>query len=94
MSPLLLECIGAIVRWLLTMTGAALIAKGVITPDQAQRFTDGFAPHVVGAVLLAAPLVWSLWHKWWGQLKLTAARSLPAHADDGMLLDKMRELQR
>lgn len=89
MSPLLLEFVGAIVRWLLTAAGAALVARGVITADQAARFAAGFAP---GIVLLAAPLLWSLAHKWYARVTLKAARELPAGAPDDALRDRVRDL--
>ena len=88
MSPLLLEFIGAVVRWLLTAAGAALVARNVITADQAERFAAGFAPALV---LLAAPLVWSLAHKWYARVTLNAARDLPAGAPDEQLRDRVRD---
>lgn len=92
MSPLLAEFIGAVVRWLLTALGAALVARGVISDDQVARFVGGAAPHVVAALAIAASLAWSLWHKYWSRLKLRAARELPAGADDEQLADRMRDL--
>lgn len=89
MSPLLLEFLGAIVRWVLTAAGAALVAHDVITVDQAERFAAGFAPALV---LLAAPLVWSLAHKWYARVTLNAARELPAGAPDAQLRDRVRGL--
>jgi hypothetical protein len=89
MSPLLVEFIGAIVRWLLTAAGAALVARNVITVDQAARFADGFAPALV---LLLAPLVWSFAHKWYARVTLKAARELPAGAPDDALRDRVRDL--
>lgn len=92
MQPLLVEFIGAIVRWTLTLVGASLVARNVITPDQAQRFTEGFAPELAGAVLVAAPLVWSLVHKWYARVTLEAARELPPGASDEQLRDRTRDL--
>lgn len=89
MSPLLLEFFSAVVRWLLTAAGAALVARNVITVDQAERFATGFAPALV---LLVAPLAWSLAHKWYARLTLTAARELPAGAPDDALRDRVRDL--
>lgn len=86
------EILGAVVRWLLTITGAALVAHNVITADQAARFADGFAPKLAGAVLVLAPLVWSLAHKWYARLTLKAARELPAGAPDDALRDRVRDL--
>lgn len=92
MSPLLAEFVGAVLRWLLTAGGAALVAKGVITDEQAGRFVLASAPHLVALVAIAGSLVWSLWHKYWSRLKLRAARELPAGADDDQLADRMRDL--
>jgi len=83
------EFIGAIVRWLLTAAGAALVARNVITVDQAARFADGFAPAIV---LLLAPLAWSFAHKWYARVTLNAARELPAGAPDEQLRDRVRDL--
>lgn len=92
MQPLLVEFIGAIVRWGLTIFGAALVSKHVITVDQAQRFTNGFAPELAGAVLVAGPLAWSLAHKWYAKTVLDAARELPPGASDEQLRDRTRDL--
>lgn len=92
MSPLLAEFIGAVVRWLLTAAGAYLVAAGVITDEQAGRFVGASVPHVLAVLVLAAPLAWSLWQKYWAGLKLRAARQLPAHADDAQLLDRTKDL--
>lgn len=94
MSPLVAEFLGAVVRWLLTALGAVLVARGVITDDQAGRFVIASVPHVVAILIVAVSLAWSLWHKWWSDLKLRAARDLPAGADDADLLDRMRALAR
>lgn len=92
MSPLLAEFIGALLRWLLTALGASLVARNVITPEQAARFAEGFSGQLVAALALLLPLAWSLWHKWWSRLRLRAARELPAYADDASLRDRMRDL--
>jgi len=92
MSPLLVEFIGALVRWLLTALGASLVARNVITQEQAARFVEGFSGQLVAALALLLPLAWSLWHKYWARLKLRAARELPAYADDASLRDRMRDL--
>lgn len=92
MQTLLVEFLGAVVRWLLTVAGAALVARQVITADQAARFADGFAPELVGAALAALPLVWSLAHKWYARVTLNAARELPAGASDDQLRDRVRDL--
>lgn len=92
MQPLLMEFIGALVRWALTFLGAVLVSKRVITIDQAQRFTEGFTPEIAGLVLVAAPLIWSLAHKWYARVTLNAARELPAGAPDEQLRDRVRDL--
>ena len=93
MSPLLAEFIGAVVRFLLTAAGAALVSRNVITADQVPHFVDGFVGPVLSGLLMVAALGWSLWHKYWSRLKLRAARELPAGADDADVLNKMRDLQ-
>ena len=70
MQPLLVEFIGALVRWALTFLGAALVSRHVITADQAQRFAEGFGAEIAGAVLVLGPLVWSLLHKWYARVTL------------------------
>ena len=93
MSPLLAEFLGAVVRWLLTAIGAALVANHVITAEQSERFSLALADHLVVYVLpLAASLAWSLWHKYVARVRLRAARELPAGADDEQLADRMRDL--
>ena len=92
MSPLLAEFIGAVVRFLLTAAGAALVSRNIISAEQLPRFIEGFSGPLLSAVLMAAALVWSLWHKYWSRLKLLAARELPAGADDEQLADRMRDL--
>lgn len=92
MQPLLVEFIGAVVRWGLTIVGAALVSRHVITADQAQRFADGFGPEIAGLVLVAGPLLWSLAHKWYARVTLAAARELPPGASDDQLRDRVRDL--
>ena len=92
MSPLLAEFIGAFVRFALTAAGAALVSRNIISAEQLPRFIEGFSGPLLSAVLMAAALVWSLWHKYWSRLKLRAARELPAGADDEQLADRMRDL--
>jgi len=92
MSPLLVEFIGALVRWALTAIGASLVTRQIITEDQAHRFAEGFTQQLLLVLPLAVPLVWSVWHKYWSRLKLRAARELPAGADDDTLRDRMRDL--
>ena len=92
MSPLLAEFIGALLRFLLTALGAALVSRNTISAEQLPRFVEGFSGPLFSAVLMAAALVWSLWHKYWSRLKLRAARELPAGADDAELADRMRDL--
>lgn len=92
MSPLLAEFIGAVVRFLLTAAGAALVSRNIITADQLPRFVEGFSGPLLSAALMALALAWSLWHKYWSRLKLRAARELPAGADDYELADRVRDL--
>lgn len=92
MQPLLVEFIGALVRWALTFLGAALVSRHVITADQAQRFAEGFGAEIAGAVLVLGPLVWSLMHKWYARVTLAAARELPPGASDDALRDRVRDL--
>ena len=77
--PLLLEFLGAVLRFALTGIGAWLVAKGVITPEQAARFTDAA---VAGGALMLVSLGWSLWAKYRTRLKFLGALKLPAGASE------------
>ena len=81
MSPLVAEFVGAVVRFLLTAAGAALVSRNIISAEQLPRFVEGFSGPLLSAALMALALAWSLWHKYWSRLKLRAARELPAGAD-------------
>lgn len=56
------------VRWVLNVLGAYLVAKHVLTSDQAEQATQGVALYVVDHVALCAPvlgsLIWSLLNKY------------------------------
>lgn len=55
-----LEILGALVRWLMALAGGALVARHVLTTDQADRLTSDVVRHVVLAVPIVAPIVWSI----------------------------------
>lgn len=74
MNPLLVDAVGAIIRWLLTFVSAALVSKGIWTQDQADRYV---AAATAAAAVALITLFWSLWNKYKSRLKLTTALSAP-----------------
>jgi hypothetical protein len=72
------EFAGAVARWLLTMAGAYLIAHHVLTADQADRFSSAVVEHLMMAVPVLIPLVWSCFQKYRNRIKfLTALEASP-----------------
>lgn len=88
---LLAEFLGAVFRWALAALGVWLVAHGVITLDQSNRFLDAavqFLSSQTIAVLMAiVPLAWSLWAKYKSRLKFLAALELPAGASEAEAKD-------
>lgn len=68
--PLLLEFLGAIIRFALTGVGVWLVNKGVITSEQSGRFIDAAT---VGMALMVVSLAWSVLAKYRSRLKLLGA---------------------
>lgn len=59
-ATVLLAMVNGVLRALLASLGGYLIAKGYVT-------ADGWATvsgHVVGAVLVAIPMLWTVYAKW------------------------------
>lgn len=83
--PLILEFLGAVIRFALAGVFGWLVAKGVITADQASRFS---AAMVASLAMGGATLLWSLWAKYKSRLKLTAALELPKGATEDDAKDK------
>lgn len=92
MNPLLSEFVGAVLRWMLATAGTALVTRNVITAEQSDRFVSALTGHLLYLLPIAASLVWSLVHKYWSDLKLRAARDLPAGASDDDIADRARAL--
>jgi hypothetical protein len=55
-----LEILGAIVRWLIGLGAGALVARHVLTADQGDRLTSDIVRHILLAVPIMAPIVWSI----------------------------------
>lgn len=75
MNPMVGSIIMAIVRYLLAGLMAALVSRGVLTPDQTDYIVAG-AAGFVGVVL------WALWVKYRDRLKLTTAMAMPARVSE------------
>lgn len=70
MNPLVLEAVGAVVRWGLALLAGYLVDHRIWTAEQSERY--------VGAAALAVvPILWSLYRKYKNRLKLLAALSTP-----------------
>lgn len=86
MSPLAIEFIGVVLRWLLTSLGAYAVAHHVITNDQEARFSDGAFVYLMAHATLWAPVVlsllWGLWARYKSRLRFIAALELPRGASE------------
>jgi hypothetical protein len=74
-TPLALQILGAIIRWLVGLTAGYLVGHHVLTDTQAQYAAAHVTEHVFMAVCTVAPLVWSIYQKKLAALKLAAAQS-------------------
>jgi len=85
-SPLLVEFLGVVLRWLISSIGAYLVAKHVLTTDQEAKFADGAIAYVMAHLAIWAPMVvglaWGLWAKYRSRLKFIAALELPAGSSE------------
>lgn len=67
MSEKLTKTVGSFIRTALAAVGGFLVAKGVVTPEQAEHaqsaITSGFDSIIAGVVAYAAAQVWSLIQK-------------------------------
>lgn len=77
MNLLLRPFISSIVRQLLTVLAAALVARGAWTSEQGNAFISQNVDAVVAAVLFAVPLVWSYVQKRAAAKLTMAAQSAP-----------------
>lgn len=73
MPELLKAAIGSVVRFALSSVAGWMISKGVLTPEQVDYLIAGIATGVIA-------LVWSLWAKYRGRLKLAVALESPANS--------------
>lgn len=92
MSPLMLEFIGVVLRWLLSSLGAYAVAHHILNAEQEARFSDGAWAYIMGHAAMWAPialsLLWGLWAKYRSRLRFLAALELPrgsSEADAGRL---------
>src|SRR4051812_10490330 len=85
MDPLYASFVGAIARWVVTLTIGFLVAHHIIAVDQTTYFVDGFTHKLVVALPLLLPLAWSLWGKYKGRVRfLTALQARPG-TTEGMV---------
>jgi len=57
------EVLGAVVRWLLGSVGGYLVARHVLTTDQADRLTSDVVHNAILASPIVVSIAWSLWQK-------------------------------
>lgn len=82
MDPLLVDILGAAVRWALTLAASWLVQHQFLAADQSSTFVSRFLPLLtskitMGAALLA-PLAWSAVQKIRARIRLNTALELPA----------------
>lgn len=70
MNPLLVEALGAIVRWALTFGAGVLVQHGIWSPEASSKY-------VAAAAAAILTLAWSLWQKYRMRAKLVTALTLP-----------------
>lgn len=68
MNPLLIEALGAIIRWMLAALAGYLVKAGIWSADDASSYVAAAALFVIG-------LGWSLWQKYGMRAKLMVALS-------------------
>jgi hypothetical protein len=73
MTPLLQSYLTLAIRWLLTIAGAWLTARGVMTNDGAAKLVLDFTPAIVG-------VIWGVITAHWGNKLIATAQALPAGA--------------
>lgn len=75
MRELLLPIIGSFVRWGLAILGGFLMAKGVWTPEQADKFIPALAS---GLSLAIVAIGLSIWAKYKDRVSFLAALASPS----------------
>jgi uncharacterized membrane protein YqjE len=78
MNPMMLELLGAILRYVAGFLLGVMLSHGVITDEQSTRFLNEIAaPTTVLWVIGMLPLVWSMWQKFRSRQKLLTALASP-----------------
>ena len=83
MNPMLVEAIGSILRWGLTILAGYLVQRGIWTSSNAETY-------VAGAAMGLISLGWSFWQKYHMRLKFVTAAGeagLSEHQVERMVKD-------
>lgn len=95
MNPLVVELIGVLARWALSVLGGYLVVHHILTPDQSERFTDGAVRYVLDHALLwgsmLAPLVWGIWAKCRSRVKFLTALEMPAGSSEAEVKTEIKK---
>lgn len=70
MNPMVQSAIGAVLRWAFTFLAGWFVQHGIWTHNEAEIY-------VGGAVIGTLTLIWGLWNKYHGRLKLLTALTMP-----------------
>ena len=78
-NPLAVKFIGSLLRWVIGPVSALLVAKGVITSEDAGQYSGALSDpgFITGAMGFLAQLGWSLWEKYTARQKLVTALAAP-----------------
>lgn len=86
MNPMLIEAIGTIIRWLFAFLSGYLVSHGVWTKDKAEEYATALAS---AAAVGIASLLWGLWQKYKGRIKLNTALASTAPQSESQLNAKI-----
>lgn len=88
-AQLIKNSVGAGVRWTLVLLAGVLVKKGIISTEDSTVYVEQATPVVVGVVIAAGMLAWSLWQKRHANQKVDLALSLSAGTDRKTLEKKI-----
>ena len=75
MDPMVYEFLGVVARWLLTSIGGYLVAHHILNADQSERYVTAFAHDIAFGLPMIGGLLWGLWTRYHGRIKLLTALS-------------------
>lgn len=84
MDPLVVEFLGVIGRWLLTSIGSYLVAHHVLNASQSEQYVTAFTHDLVLALPMIGGLLWGLWTRYHGRVKLLTALSKGPTTEDAI----------